>query len=159
MKTTIPKLRRIIRNVIKESAVGIDDYEKLFKARRAQRSAPNFNPSNKDVEDAIFDMGCEAIDEVLGQFPRDGGEPDRMEFIRAWRESSYPDCWWGNTFIVENLVSMALEKGFSPSNPLTEDRYQLARRITERLRGEYAEESDFMKLDLFNIANEAANTY
>ena len=82
-----------------------------------------------------------------------------MEFIRAWSESSYPDCWHGGTFIVENLVSMALEKGFSPSDPLTEDRYQLARRITERLREEYAEESDMMGLDLFNITNEAANTY
>ena len=137
MKTTIPNLRRIIRNVIQE----------------------NMSMNNPDLEDSIFEMGCEAIDEVLGQFPRDGGEPDRMEFIRAWQESSYPDCWWGNTFIVEKLVSMALEKGFSPSDPLTEDRYQLANRITDRLRAEYAEESDMMGLDLFNITNEAANTY
>lgn len=137
MKTTIPKLRRIIRNVIKE----------------------NLSMNNPDLEDSIFEMGCKAIDEVLSQFPRDGGEPDRMEFIHAWEESNYPDCWWGNTFIVEKLVSMALGKGFSPSEPLTEDRYQLANRITERLRAEYPEESDFMKLDLFNITNEEANTY
>jgi len=150
MKTTIPNLRRMIRYVIQES---------MDPATKRNLDNLEVDMNNIDLEDSIFEMGCEAIDEVLSQFPRDGGEPDRMEFIRAWEESSYPDCWWGNTFIVEKLVSMALEKGFSPSDPLTEDRYQLARRITERLRGEYAEESDMMGLDLFNITNEEANTY
>ena len=144
MKITKNQLKRIIR----------EEYTRL---KRQGLIAENFDMRSKDLEDSIFEMGRDAIDEVLRKTGYQ--KVPHKEFIRAWQSSKYPDCWWGNTFIVENLVSMALEKGFSPSNPLTEDRYQLARRITERLREEYDEESDYMKLDLFSITNEEANTY
>ena len=108
MKTTIPKLRRIIRNVIKESAesaVGIDDYEKLFKARRAQRSAPS-GPKGYGwgefiamAEDGDYDGAGEWIQGLASDYgitlPRDvedsfiemaSADTDAAECQRAWNE-------------------------------------------------------------------------
>lgn len=114
MRTTIPKLRRMIRDLIKE----------------------NFNPSNKDVEDAIFDMCCESIDEVLQMIGHE--KVSHKELMRAHQESSYPECWQMGRFIVSEMVELALENKITPTNPLREDQYQLTSRLFDRLEEHYA---------------------
>ena len=118
MRTTIPNLRRIIRGVIKES------------------SGPNFNPSNKDVEDSIFEMCCEAIDEVLQMIGHE--KVPHKELMRAHQQSSYPQCWQMGRFIVSDMVELALENKITPTNPLREDQYQLTSRLFDRLEEHYA---------------------
>ena len=115
MKTTLPKLRRMIRGLIREA----------------------FDPSNKEVEDAIFDMCCESIDEVLQMIGHE--EVPRKELMRAHQESSYPQCWQMGSFIVSDMVEFALENKITPTNPLREDQYQLTSRLFDRLEEEYAE--------------------
>ena len=105
MRTTVSNLRRIIRGVIKE----------------------NFDPSDKEVEDSIFDMCCEAIDEVLQMIGYE--KVSHQELMRAHRESSYPQCWQMGRFIVSDMVEFALENKTSPTNPLREDQYQLTSRL------------------------------
>lgn len=136
MRTTIPNLRRIIRGVIKESG-------------------PNFNPSNKDVEDSIFEMCCEAIDEVLQKIGYE--KVSHKELMRAHRESSYPQCWQNGRFIVQDMVELALEKDWRPTNPMRENEYQLSSRLFDRLEEEYAEFHSgypFEGKGLFGIAQE-----
>ncbi len=96
----------------------------------------NFNPSNKDVEDAVFDMCCESIDEVLQMVGHE--KVPRKELMRAHQESSYPLCWQMGRFIVSEMVELALENKITPTNPLRENQYQLTSRLFDRLEEHYA---------------------
>ena len=133
MRTTISNLRRIIRGVIKE----------------------NFDPSDKEVEDAIFEMCCESIDEVLQMIGYE--KVPHEELMRAHQESSYPQCWQMGRFIVSDMVELALENRITPTNPLRENQYQLTSRLFDRLEEEYAEFHSgypFEGKGLFGIAQE-----
>ena len=141
MRTTVSNLRRMIRGLIRESG-------------------PNFNPSNKDVEDSIFEMCCEAIDEVLQMIGYE--KVPHKELMRAHQESSYPQCWQMGRFIVSDMVELALENRITPTNPLREDQYQLTSRLFDRLEEEYAEFHSgypFEGKGLFGIAQEMSTDF
>ena len=112
-----------------------EQWARLAFSKRNRSVNENFNPDNQNVEDGIFEMCCEAIDEVLQMIGHE--KVPHEELMRAHQESSYPGCWQMGRFIVSDMVELALEERFTPTSPMRENQYQLISRLHDRLEEHY----------------------
>lgn len=122
MKLTKRQLKRIIR----------EEYSRLKR-----RGLIRENTEQREVEDGIFEMACDAIDDVLERIGYQ--EVPHREFMRACQESSYPQCWESSHFVVGDIVKLALQE-YAPGEGLRTS--QLIGPIKDRLEVEYAKYSD-----------------